>query len=267
MVVNVRHNNRYDIYIGRQGQYGDGYFGNPIKRNHLCQECGLIHKEPGSTLECYERYLRHRISIDHVFAYRVKNLDGRTLACWCAPGPCHGHVLERVAKELVALDRATAEASMQVHRQYLNTAGLQQAASAQDFKPVPRWLGNFSFKMFGKAYRRNYGRTPEPLRTAAVELASLRPQQVFTTVFLQRYTVGQQVLAHRDPRNNVGVTVIGVFGDFTGAVSHVGNESLQLNSGDVLVLPCTINGVQGPRHSVSPVTSGTRYALILNTII
>lgn len=38
-------------------------------------------------------------------------------------------------------------------------------------------------------------------------------------------------------------------------------------SPDILVLECTIDGKQGPHHRVNKVTSGTRYALILNTII
>ena len=31
---------------------------------------------------------------------RLPGLRGKTLACWCKPGPCHGDVLVRLAEEL-----------------------------------------------------------------------------------------------------------------------------------------------------------------------
>lgn len=33
---------------------------------------------------------------------QVRAMHGRRLFCWCAPLPCHGHVLARLAAELVA---------------------------------------------------------------------------------------------------------------------------------------------------------------------
>lgn len=163
----------------------------------------------------------------------------------------------------------------QLLRNKLNTKGLVEAIEHLPYKPVPKWLGDFQFKMFGQAYGRHYGHTSGRLREAVVELAWIKPRQTFTTVFVQRYKQGQQVLPHRDPKNNVGHTIIGVLGDFEGASTYMalgggdvdgGTLSFKLNSGDVLVLPCTIDGKQGPMHWVEPVTSGTRYAIILNTI-
>ena len=86
-------------------------------------------------------------------------------------------------------------------------------------------------------------------------------------MFLQRYRAGEYVSEHRDPTNNIGYTVLGIFGEFMGARSAVGGKNFILAAGDVLQLECTINGVQGPPHNVHPVIRGTRYALILNTII
>jgi len=142
-----------------------------------------------------------------------------------------------------------------------------EAARGLPLRPCPKWLGNFSFRMWG-------GNTPDPV-PFAVELADLVlqleaqvPGQQFNTVFLQRYTRGQEVYSHRDPKNNLGHTVIGTFGEWTGAETRTEEGvRFRMAPGDVTVLPCTIDGVQGPRHSVSPVLSGTRWALILNTVV
>ena len=142
-----------------------------------------------------------------------------------------------------------------------------EAARGVPLRPAPRWLGNFSFRVWG-------GGTPDPV-PFPVELADLVVQlqqqvasQQFNTVYLQRYDRGHQVLEHRDPKNNLGYTVIGTFGTWEGATTSVRepeNLSFRMGAGDVAVLPCTLNGKQGPRHSVSRVTYGTRWALILGT--
>ena len=101
----------------------------------------------------------------------------------------------------------------------------------------------------------------------------LCPNQEFNTIFIQKYEAGTSVKKHRDPRNNIGYIIIAVFGDYDGAVSRIyheetsGSTSFHLKPGDVLVLPCTIDGKQGPAHEVSEIEDGTRYAIILNTII
>lgn len=141
----------------------------------------------------------------------------------------------------------------------------EEAARGIPLRPCPRWLGNFSFRFWG-------GGTPDPVPFPA-ELASLVvaleeqvPTQDFNTVYLQRYERGQEVRPHRDPRSNVGYTVIGTFGKWEGGITSVfGAESFQMRAGDAAVLPCTISGVQGPQHQVTPVKRGTRWALILGT--
>ncbi len=139
-------------------------------------------------------------------------------------------------------------------------------ASSLEYRPVPPWLGDFDFVIFGFAYGRHHGRLPPSVKAIATLMERLAPPQLFTTCFIQRYRVGEKVLSHRDPKNNLHNTVVGVFGCFTGARSiHDGNP-YQLLSGDVAVQPCTVDGVQGARHSVEPVLSGERFALILNTL-
>lgn len=83
----------FDVYIGRAGKGFDGYFGNPCKVGVDCPVCKNIHKEGSETLPCYERYLYSRLASDEVFRERVRSLQGKTLACFCKPKPCHGDVL------------------------------------------------------------------------------------------------------------------------------------------------------------------------------
>jgi hypothetical protein len=137
-------------------------------------------------------------------------------------------------------------------------------------REVPRWLGDFKFSVFGPTGKARKS-LPYRVREFMDELALLCPEQDFNTAFVQRYDVGTSVKPHRDPRNNVGYTVIAVLGEFEGATTRLHLEpehvTFTLKSGDILVLPCTINGVQGCIHEVSPVLSGTRYAVILNTVL
>jgi len=132
-------------------------------------------------------------------------------------------------------------------------------------RAVPSWLGTFKFKPY---YKSTYVKHPV-LGDIAARLATLVPSQVFNTAFLQKYEAGSFVRPHRDPRNNVGFTIIAIAGEFTGAETRLDCSPgrFYLKSGDVLVMPCTVDGAQGPLHEVSPVLSGTRYALILNTIV
>ena len=98
-VVNI-YKSPYDVYIGRPGKGQSGYFGNPVRIGYKCPECGTIHTDGGSTLACYEKYLVRRIKNDPTFKEAVKNLKGKTLACFCKPKPCHGDVLARYAEKL-----------------------------------------------------------------------------------------------------------------------------------------------------------------------
>lgn len=137
----------------------------------------------------------------------------------------------------------------------------QRAFHHLPYECAPDWLGDFGMVSYS-----NWKDLPDGLRLPAVRLAAFAQEQDFNRFFVQRYREGEQVYPHRDPMNNVGYTIIGIFGDFEGAVTNVAGETYRMNHGDVLKLPCTIDGVQGPLHSVSPVKRGTRYALILNTI-
>jgi hypothetical protein len=155
---------------------------------------------------------------------------------------------------------------MEIIRNYLEPKAEELDVIKQlKYKPCPPFLGNFEFICYGTPY--GYGKVfPKKLYNIRDSLSALVPDQKFNSVFIQRYETGQYVKLHRDPKNNIGYTVLLIMGQFEGAISTIKGVDYQLNNTDALILECTINGRQGPMHEVSKVTSGTRYAFILNTI-
>lgn len=152
--------------------------------------------------------------------------------------------------------------SFAVYRNYLYPQPEHHRALERlPYRAAPEFLGEFGFIPY-----KRIAQTPNALHGLLSRMQALVPDQRFNRVFIQRYCEGEFVKPHRDPINNVGVTIIAIFGEFEGAESNIEGETFSLVDGDVLVLDCTINGKQGPVHEVSPVLSGTRYALILNTI-
>lgn len=133
----------------------------------------------------------------------------------------------------------------------------------------PLWLGDFQMQK----WELDTAQIPGALVPFVAKLASVAPPPFpYNYVFLQRYEVGEGVRWHRDPRNNLWGTLIAPFGEYTGAETSIRYqpeeeaETCQVLPGTALWLPCTVSGRQGPHHSVSNVTSGERWALILNTI-
>ena len=80
------------VYIGRKGKGQEGTFGNPF---------ALAKGDArGSSLEKFEAYARHRMSIDPKYKAAVKGLQDKTLVCFCAPLSCHGDILAKLCEEL-----------------------------------------------------------------------------------------------------------------------------------------------------------------------
>jgi hypothetical protein len=99
-VVNVRHD-EFDVYIGRAVSRAANarcrrasIFANPYKapRDAATSE---------EVLELYEKHLRAMVEADPRLRQDLLDLAGKRLGCWCAPGPCHGHVLVKVIDEVV----------------------------------------------------------------------------------------------------------------------------------------------------------------------
>lgn len=89
------------VYIGRRGVVflnrerfpaRDSMWANPYKigRDGTREE----------VLAKYETSLRERLEVNEELRSELLKLDGKILGCWCAPEPCHGHVLLRLIEEL-----------------------------------------------------------------------------------------------------------------------------------------------------------------------
>lgn len=140
-------------------------------------------------------------------------------------------------------------------------------------RDAPRWLGSFNLAIWG-----HYRRVARPLPPALRELTTCMidgakaanwemPEEGFTTVFVQRYDRGDFVAPHVDPLDNLHSTLILSLGDYTGPLHTIGTDSpIFIPPGSMLRLPCRVGAVRGPRHSVSPIEAGVRWAIILNKI-
>jgi len=100
-VVNLKGKEKFTVYIGRAGHGMDGFWGNPIRINEECMLCSGTHIDRGSTLPCYEQYLRDRLKSSSAFKQRFLALEENdVLGCFCVPEPCHGNIMIKVWKEL-----------------------------------------------------------------------------------------------------------------------------------------------------------------------
>jgi len=80
---------RFDVYIGRPGPWGNPFSWKPGTLARF-----LVPKE-----ECLARYEAWLRSQPELVAKARRELRGKVLGCWCAPNPCHGDILARVAAE------------------------------------------------------------------------------------------------------------------------------------------------------------------------
>ncbi|MGH2834418.1 MAG: DUF4326 domain-containing protein [Solirubrobacteraceae bacterium] len=79
----------HHLYIGRNSQWGNPFrIGRDANRSHV--------------LAKYEQYLLQcpRLLAD------LPKLEGLVLGCWCAPKPCHGDVLLRMANSRLPVETA-----------------------------------------------------------------------------------------------------------------------------------------------------------------
>jgi hypothetical protein len=144
---------------------------------------------------------------------------------------------------------------------------LESIAGSVKYRPCPYWLGNFNFKVFNEKSlpEQEHLIVFDEALALAVSIADIK--QDFNTIFIQKYEIGELVRPHKDPRSNVGYTIVIPFGEFKGATNTIEEDELIIEPGDFLVQECTNGFSMGPKHSVSAVQSGTRYALIFNTIV
>lgn len=108
----------------------------------------------------------------------------------------------------------------EIHRKAF-TPSIHKECLINETKKVPPWLGNFSFGAYGPAYSKSVDKLPRGVIEFCKAIASdCVPDQKFNTIFIQKYEVGEFVRPHRDPKNNIGKTIIAIFGEFTGVKRH-----------------------------------------------
>lgn len=73
----------YDVYIGRPGNWG-----NPFRLESEADR--------GDAIEKFRAWGERQPWLKDAAAIELK---GRALGCWCAPKPCHGHVLQEWAND------------------------------------------------------------------------------------------------------------------------------------------------------------------------
>lgn len=78
-----------DVYVGRPSP-----FGNPFSWKPGTLAKFLVTKE-----ECLPRFEQWLRAQPELVARVRRELRGKVLSCWCAPGPCHADILARVAAE------------------------------------------------------------------------------------------------------------------------------------------------------------------------
>lgn len=64
---------------------GPGYLGNPFKLVREEERAGVIKK--------FSNYFYERLWNDSTYKSQILGLSGKHLCCYCAPRPCHGHVI------------------------------------------------------------------------------------------------------------------------------------------------------------------------------
>jgi hypothetical protein len=92
-VINLNDKPRphYDVYIGRRQWCGKELFGASPWANYF----SVRRYGRDGALARYEQKMR---SSPELMA-RLPELEGKVLACWCAPAPCHGDVLLQLLAE------------------------------------------------------------------------------------------------------------------------------------------------------------------------
>jgi hypothetical protein len=90
VVVSLRHHQRLIAWADSRGLYERidrrGPWGNPFEL-----------PADGTRDEVIAHYAWHYLPHKPGLLATINNLQGRALGCWCAPEPCHGHVLAAVA--------------------------------------------------------------------------------------------------------------------------------------------------------------------------
>lgn len=94
-IVNRRKVNMSDpdiVYIGRGSLWGNPY--SHKDGTKAAYKVGSVTE----AITAYKRHLWEQIKSGEVTIQMLLDLDGKRLACYCEPNPCHGNVIRQAVK-------------------------------------------------------------------------------------------------------------------------------------------------------------------------
>lgn len=80
------------VYIGR-----GSIWGNPFSHKEGTKAIWKV-DSVSDAIKHYREYLWAAIQEGDVTIEMLKELDGKRLACYCAPNPCHGNIIKRAVQ-------------------------------------------------------------------------------------------------------------------------------------------------------------------------
>ena len=83
MIVNLKNNDEYDVFIGRPSKWENPY---------------RIGKD-GNRKECIDKFRNYLLENEEL-TKDLWQLDGKVLGCFCKPLPCHGDVIVQLIEEM-----------------------------------------------------------------------------------------------------------------------------------------------------------------------
>lgn len=104
-IVNFKHTEEeeWDEYIGRENNYyglSESILANPFTVDDYPRK---------EAINLYTLYIFYRYLTDEEIQKEVKDLSGKTLACWCKPEDCHGDVLKELNRVVTDDELSTEE--------------------------------------------------------------------------------------------------------------------------------------------------------------
>ena len=95
-VVNIKNGQSYDVYIGRGSIFGNPFSHLPLQLTKASVKCGTREE----SVQLYKEWIVGKRKVEGLSPPDIKlicSLKGKTLGCYCAPKPCHGHILAEIA--------------------------------------------------------------------------------------------------------------------------------------------------------------------------
>ncbi|CUR44299.1 hypothetical protein VCM_00080 [Pseudomonas phage VCM] len=80
------------VYIGRGSEWG-----NPFSHKDGTKAIVQV-KTVAEAIQEYRKWLWFQIKSGIVTIDMLKALDGKRLACYCAPNPCHGNIIKQAVR-------------------------------------------------------------------------------------------------------------------------------------------------------------------------